>query len=75
LNNIRDYYVDTMKAFYKNDLDSAFKLSDSKINYEKDLDKMETEVQKVKHLNRVVNRLQRLVINIHNLGRVIYTLE
>ncbi|MBT4805397.1 phosphate uptake regulator PhoU [Candidatus Woesearchaeota archaeon] len=75
LEKMRDYYVDTMKSFYKKDIELAFKISDLKMDFEKDLDKMESEVQKIEHLNKVVNQLQRLVTNIHNLGRIIYTLE
>jgi len=75
LEKMRDYYVGTMKSFYKKDIEAAFKLSDLKMDFEKDLDKMENEVQKIEHLNKVVNRLQRLVTNIHNLGRIVYTLE
>ena len=75
LEKMRDYYVGTMKSFYKKDIEAAFKLSDLKMDFEKDLDKLENEVQKIEHLNKVVNRLQRLVTNIHNLGRIDYTLE
>ena len=75
LEKMRDYYVGTMKSFYKKDIEAAFKLSDLKMDFEKDLDKLENEVQKIEHLNKVVNRLQRLVTNIHNLGRIVYTLE
>lgn len=70
---INNYYVETMKTIYNKDIEKALRLSERKSELEKDLQKFEDDVQKVKHLYKVLCRLQRMLGLIHNLGRVIYT--
>ena len=68
------YYIQTMKAAYNKDVELAFKLSECKKKFDQKLEEMEQDIDKIPHLNRVVNRLQRMTSLIHNLGRVLYTM-
>ena len=75
LEKIEEYYVDTIKTAYNKDIQGALKLSDTKERLEKHLLKFESDVMKVEYMNRYLCRLERWLSLIHNLGRVIYTLE
>lgn len=75
LEKIEEYYVDTIKTAYTKDIEGALKLSDTKKKLEKHLLKFENDVMKVEYMNRYLCRLERWLSLIHNLGRVIYTLE
>ncbi len=70
-----EYYVSTMKAAYNKDSELAFKLAEMKHGFDKELDGLEEDVPKVAGLNRVLTRLQRMTSLIHNLGRVLYTMQ
>ena len=74
IEKVDEYYLETMKAFYKKDVNLALQLSELKIKYDTTLDDFEKDVQKYPYMNRVNNQLRRMLTNIHNLGRVIYTL-
>ncbi len=75
LNSLQSYYLETMKAVYNNDLDLALQLSETKANFESNLDLLEKDVQRTEHLNQAINRMRRMITCIHNLGRVVYTLN
>lgn len=74
LKDSEDYYIATMKAGYNKDMKAALGLSDHKVVMDKAVEKVEADIMTVKDLSKVVNRMQRLVSSIHNLGRVAYTL-
>ncbi|MEK6905931.1 MAG: phosphate uptake regulator PhoU [Nanoarchaeota archaeon] len=70
-----DYYTTTMKAAYNKDAELAFKQAELKQSFDKELLIMEEEVQKTPGFNKVLTRLQRMTSLIHNLGRVLYTMQ
>ncbi len=72
---MNDYYVNTMKAVYTKDIELAFKLSGLKREFDKDMDELEKDVQKIRYLYKVINRLQRMTNLIHSLGRIMYTIS
>ena len=72
---MHDYYVTTMKAAYNKDAELAFKQAELKRTFDKELLVLEEEVQKVPNFNRVLTRLLRMTSLIHNLGRVLYTMQ
>ncbi len=74
LKDIESYYIETMKASYSNNMHAALGLSDHKHKMYLFVEKIEKDVMAVKDLNKVVNRMQRMVASLHNLGRVVYTL-
>lgn len=69
------FYVETMKASYNQDISLAFKLSGYKAGFDEDLKLLEGDGLNTLHLNRVISRLQRMTSLIHNLGRVLYTIQ
>jgi len=75
LTKMGDYYTNTMKAAYTKDTELAFKQAELKRSFDKDLLAMEEEVQKTPGFNRVLTRLLRMTSLIHNLGRVLYTMQ
>ncbi len=75
LNKMSDYYVNTMKAAYTKDMELAFKQAELKRSFDKDLLALEEEVPKIPGFNRVLTRLLRMTSLIHNLGRVLYTMQ
>ena len=74
LKKLNEYYLETMKATHTKNIELALQLSEMKTTFDKELDLLEKDVQKVDNLNQVVNRIRRLVTVIHNLARVVYTL-
>jgi len=74
LEEIYKFYIQTMKSAYNRDVDLAFQLSEHKKEFDKKLENMEKDIGKIPHLNKVVNRMQRMTSLIHNLGRVLYTM-
>ena len=74
LKKLNEYYLETMKATHTKNIELALQLSEMKTTFDKELDLLEKDVQKVENLNQVVNRIRRLVTVIHNLARVVYTL-
>lgn len=74
LQRIYDYYVETMKAAHNNDVELSLKLSGYKRKFDKELKKFEPETPHIPHLNGAINRMQRMISLIHNLGRVLYTI-
>lgn len=74
LEKLNEIYLETMKACHTNDIELALKLSDSKVFFNQELDLLEKEVHKIEYLNQTISRMRRMVTNIHNLGRVAYTL-
>jgi len=75
LRSFQNYYLETMKAVYNNDEALALRISETKTNFELNLDLLEKEVQKTEYLNQTINRMRRMITSIHNLGRVVYTLN
>lgn len=75
LRSFQNYYLETMKAIYNNEEESALRLSEMKVGFEGSLDLLEKEVQKIDNLNQTINRMRRMITCIHNLGRVAYTLN
>lgn len=71
---LNEIYLETMKACHTNDAELALKMSDNKLFFNQELDILEKDVQKTEYLNQTISRLRRMVTNIHNLGRVAYTL-
>ncbi len=72
---MNDYYLSTMKSAYNRDVELAFKVAEMKRDFDKELESMEEYVQKVPSFNRVLTRLQRMTSLIHNLGRILYTIQ
>ena len=72
---MHDYYTTTMKAAYNKDSELAFKQAELKQSFDKELDVLEEQVQKLPGFNRVLTRLQRMTSLVHNLGRVLYTMQ
>lgn len=70
-----DYYTTVMKAAYNKDTELAFKQAELKRGFDKELDALEENVQKIPGFNRVLNRLLRMTSLIHNLGRILYTMQ
>jgi len=70
-----EYYTTTMKAAYTKDAELAFKQAELKRDFDEELKAMEEEVQKIPGFNRVLTRLLRMTSLIHNLGRVLYTMQ
>ena len=73
LEEINQYYRDTMKALYNNNSEKGYKLSEIKklLNYE--LDKLEIKGKNVESFVTMISRLRRMISHIHNLGRLTYT--
>jgi phosphate uptake regulator len=74
LNEINIYYLNSIKAMHSQDLDLAIKMSDKKAEIDLEIDNLEKEVIDIPQFNRIINHLRRLLTNIHNLGRITYTL-
>jgi phosphate uptake regulator len=75
LAEMEEFYLESIKAFYKKDVEAALRLSERrKKKYDLELEKLNQKVTKTENYNKVVNHLGRLVTAIHNLGRVIYTI-
>lgn len=72
---LNEHYVETMKAAYNKDLERAFVLSGKKNALDKDIDALEEDIPKIPNLNKVIIRLQRMNSLIHNLGRIVYTIN
>ncbi|MFH0701423.1 MAG: phosphate uptake regulator PhoU [Candidatus Woesearchaeota archaeon] len=72
LHKIEQYYLDTLKAYYDRDIESALKISSLKTDYNKELDLIEGKSNDFGVLN-VASRIRRMISYIHSLGRVIYT--
>lgn len=70
-----NYYITVMKAAYNKDTELAFKQAELKRVFDEELDILEENVQKIPGFNRVLNRLLRLTSLIHNLGRILYTMQ
>jgi len=75
IGKMNEYYLSTMKAAYNKDTELALKVSEMKRGHDKELEALEENVQKIPGYNRVLTRLQRMTSLIHNLGRVLYTME
>ena len=72
---MHDYYTTTMKAAYNKDTELAFKQAELKRSFDQELEMLEENVQKIPGFNRVLTRLLRMTSLIHNLGRVLYTMQ
>ena len=72
--DVREHYIATMKSTYTQNVKETLRLSEFKVNFDQRLDKFELEVKKNEGLHLAIDRLRRMIIGIHNLGRVIYTL-
>ncbi len=72
---MHDYYINTMKAAYNKDTELAFKQAELKRSFDKELELLEAEVQKTPGFNKVLTRLLRMTSLIHNLGRILYTMQ
>ena len=68
IKKLHDYYSDTMKASYNDDVESALKYSVRKAELFKMI-KLFVDTE----MNGAVSHLQRMTGLIHNLGRIIYT--
>lgn len=75
LGRICAYYEETIKSYYNNDLPLAINLSNKKDVFYKEFESFNEDLMKVKEMNKFINRLQRITSLIHNLGRIIYTIE
>ena len=70
-----NYYTTIMKAAYNKDTELAFKQAELKRGFDQELDALEENVQKIPGFNRVLTRLLRMTSLIHNLGRILYTMQ
>ncbi|MEW5897442.1 MAG: phosphate uptake regulator PhoU [Nanoarchaeota archaeon] len=72
---MNDFYVQTMKAAYNKDVEFAYSLSEGKQNLSKGIESLEAEAMKIPNLYDLVNRLKRMSSLVHNMGRVVYTVN
>jgi len=75
LNRIIDFYVETMKAFYANDVEAALKLSELKKKFNEDIDELEERNKTVLYYTNVTGRMRRMLSYLHNIGRPVYTIS
>jgi phosphate uptake regulator len=75
LKKLNQLYLDTMKTIYNEDAEKALSLSEQKAVINKDLDKIERNNVPIEQYGKAIARLRILLSNIHNLGRVVYTLS
>jgi len=69
---VRDFYLETMKAFYNLDVSLAFKLSNDKKRLMNELDPFYATHSKNGDVVNMVNRLRRMISCVHHLGRIVY---
>ncbi|MBI4980949.1 phosphate uptake regulator PhoU [Candidatus Woesearchaeota archaeon] len=72
LGKVEQYYIETMKAHYANDVELALKLSCSKEEFIKELDAIDYKSQEISFVT-ATSRVRRLISHIHCLGQVTYT--
>ncbi len=72
---INEYYLQTAKAMHNHDLKLSLESSPLKRKFEKEINKLEEEWTSVKGISRVCNHLIRMVNLIHEIGRVVYTVN
>ena len=70
---ILNYYTTTIKAAHTSDENLALEQADCKEIFYKKLKDWEEDSKKTPDVYKLMNRMQRIVSLIHNLGRVIYT--
>jgi phosphate uptake regulator len=71
-NRVTNYYIQTMKSIYDQDVDASLKLSGLKNAFNKELDELD---ERCKEINFVAtsSRIRRMISNVHSLGRLVYT--
>ncbi len=73
LSTIMQLYMDTMKSIYNKDADLAYKLSETKIEFNKELEALEERNRSLDNFVQMTGRIKRMISHIHNLGRHSYT--
>lgn len=72
LSKVEQYYTDTMKAYYDKDVECALKLSDNKVQLNKELDVMDNKSKDIDFVTST-SRVRRLISYTHCLGQSVYT--
>lgn len=74
LQKIDSYFLDTMKAYYDRDIESALRISGTRADINREIDLIDTKGNEA-CLSNVTARLRRMVSYVHSLGRLIYTVS
>ncbi len=72
LGKVEQHYTDVMKTYYDKDIELALKLSDAKIQLNKELDAMDNKSKDINFVT-LTSRIRRLISYTHCLGRLVYT--
>ncbi|MBI2107001.1 phosphate uptake regulator PhoU [Candidatus Woesearchaeota archaeon] len=73
LEEIETFYWETMKAYYTNDVELAFRLSLNKSNLSKKCNELHEKVWNVRYAPIILENFKSIVSSIHNLGRRVYS--
>lgn len=73
LEQIETFYWDSMKAYYTNDVELAFKLSLNKSSLSKKCNELHEESWNIKHVPVILENFKSIISSIHNLGRRVYS--
>lgn len=71
-NQVRDFYLETMKNLYTNNVSDALILSNRKKELMNEIDPFYQENSSKQYVPHMVDRLRRMISYIHHLGRLIY---
>ena len=74
MNKIIEFYIETMKAFYADDIELSLKLSEQKKKFNEDIDELEERNKTVLYYTNATSRMRRMLSYLHNIGRPIYTI-
>lgn len=75
IKSLSDYYIEMMKAVYKNDSELVSALFQKQKIILDELEAMEKEIPTIKNYHKVIFRFRRVVNLIHNIGRVVHTVN
>ena len=73
LEEIEHFYWESMKAYYTNDVELAFKLSLNKSNLSKKCNELHEKLWNVKHAPIILENFKGIISSVHNLGRRVYS--
>jgi len=71
--DIKELYLKTMKAFHINDKELAYEAASSKSNLISQCDDYYEKNWKEKFIPNIIEKMKVMTVNIHNIGRTIYT--
>ncbi|MBT3814796.1 phosphate uptake regulator PhoU [Candidatus Woesearchaeota archaeon] len=73
MKQIKQFYLETIKAAYNKDAELALNISNRKKLFNLEIDEIEKKYLAQENFSSAMSRLRRLIGYIHSLGRVIYT--